>query len=120
MPAPEVGPATSTSDMLAFIISVRHPDNASDYRHVERLLERTLASVSGQEHRSFRIVVVGNRHPEFDLPECCEFVAVDFPPPSTIRSARTEREAVLKDKGTKLAVGLLAAREHEPDYAMTV
>ena len=106
--------------MLVFVTSIRHPDNASDYGAVERLLARTAASVDGQLDRGFRMVVVGNRPPASPLPASAEFVEVDFPAPSATRSAEIEREAVLTDKGTKLAIGMLAARAHAPEHVMTV
>jgi hypothetical protein len=106
--------------MLAFVTSLRHPDNSTDYRRVEALLERTLRSIDGQRDRRFGVVVVGNVRPPFSLPDHAEFVPVDFPAPSPVRSARTDREAVLADKGTKLAIGMVAARRSGASHAMVV
>ncbi len=104
--------------MLVFITSVRHPHNSSDYTRVESLLRSTLASVCAQTVQDFRVVVVCNRRPAGSFPPQVEFVVVDFPPPSVEAGPMTGREAVLLDKGTKLAVALVAAQRHHPDYVM--
>ena len=93
--------------MLAFITSLRHPRNSDDYGRVEALLAQTLASVSRQT-APYRVWVVGNRRPR-DLPAGVTWVPVDFDAPSTLDTPRTGVAAVLRDKGTKLATGLLAA-----------
>ncbi|WP_353827022.1 hypothetical protein [Agromyces sp. SYSU T0242] len=103
--------------MLAFITSLRHPRNSTDYAGVERLLLDSLHSVMRQHHPDFSVWVVGNRRPE-QLPDAVNWVGVDFPAPSEVRGPITGREAVLLDKGTKLAVGLLAARASAPDHVM--
>ncbi|MRX43687.1 glycosyltransferase family 2 protein [Agromyces kandeliae] len=103
--------------MLAFITSLRHPRNSADYAGVEQLLMDSLRSVLRQEHDAFSVWVVGNRRPE-RLPDPVNWVGVDFPPPSDVRGPITGRDAVLLDKGTKLAVGLLAARATAPDHVM--
>jgi hypothetical protein len=95
--------------MLAFLMSLRHPENSSSYEEVELLLGRTLASIVRQEDDRYQIVIVGNRKPAFSLPSRARFVEVAFPPPSAIGSPKTGRSAVLLDKGTKLAVAALDA-----------
>jgi hypothetical protein len=104
--------------MLVFITSVRHPHNATDYDRVERLLQRTLASVCAQDDRDFRVVVVANQPLSFATPEEVETVVVDFPAPSDHKGAQTSREAILHDRGTKLAVAILAARQHPAAHIM--
>jgi hypothetical protein len=104
--------------MLVFITSVRHPHNATNYDRVERLLQRTLASVCAQNDRDFRVVVVANQPLSFATSEEVETVVVDFPAPSDHRGAQTGREAILHDRGTKLAVGILAARQHPAAHIM--
>ncbi|BBZ41205.1 glycosyltransferase family A protein [Mycobacterium conspicuum] len=106
--------------MLAFITTLRHPHNSADYGHVESLLQDTLASLVQQSSDDYIVIVVGNRRPAFRLPERCVFVEVDFPPPSTRHGPRTGPAAVIWDKGTKTAIGLIAAREFAPDYVMAV
>ena len=104
--------------MLAFVTSLRHPQNSTDYAHVERLLQDTLGSLAQQTSRDYHVFVVGNQAPAVPLPPQTTFVPVDFPPPVTTRGARFGREPFVRDKGTKIGVGLLAAREHAPDHVM--
>lgn len=104
--------------MLVFLTSVRHPHNATDYARVERLLQRTLASVCAQDDREFRVVVVANQPLSFATPKEVETVVVNFPAPSDHRGPQTGREAILHDRGTKLAAGLLAARKYETAHIM--
>jgi len=104
--------------MIVFITSLRNPQNSNDYGMVERLLELTLGSVAGQTNGDFEVVVVGNREPGFPLPERVHFLRADFPPPDERNIARTSWEAVVWDKGTKLALGLVAASRFNPDFVM--
>jgi hypothetical protein len=104
--------------MLAFITTLRHPQNSGDYGRVESLLQDTLASVSRQSCDEYVVIIVGNRRPAFPLPERVVFVEVDFGPPSDVKGPQTGRASVIWDKGTKTAVGLIAARAFQPDYVM--
>ncbi|MGE2729244.1 glycosyltransferase family A protein [Mycolicibacterium vaccae] len=104
--------------MLVFITTLRHPHNSSDYRRVEALLQDTLWSVGRQTDRDYRVVIVGNQQPAFALPERTEFVEVDFPPPSRVNGPQTGPASVIWDKGTKTAIGLMAAQKFRPDYVM--
>ncbi|PRY12950.1 glycosyltransferase family 2 protein [Kineococcus rhizosphaerae] len=106
--------------MLAFITSLRHPRNSADYSRVEHLLRRTLRSVCRQDHDEFAVVVACNEIPAGRFDPRVEFVRVDFPPPVDTPGPMTGRDAVLRDKGTKLAVALLAAQRHRPDHVMKV
>lgn len=106
--------------MLGFVASVRHPDNSHDYGVVEALLGDTLRSWARQDSDQWIGIVVANRRPSFDLPAGVRFVRVNFPPPSPVRGPRTGIAAVLRDKGTKLAVGLGAAREDGVTHVMFV
>jgi hypothetical protein len=103
--------------VLAFITSLRHPHNSDDYGRVERLLEDSLASVLRQDCPHFTVWVVGNRRPA-NLPAEVEWVHVDFRPPSEVAGPLTGVEAVLLDKGTKLAIGLVASQAARPDHVM--
>jgi hypothetical protein len=103
---------------LAFITSVRHPQNSSDYRHVETILNGTLESINRQTCGDYVVIVVGNRRPPFALSQKTNFGEVDFPPPSAVRGPCTGRMPSIWDKCTKLGVGLVAAREFAPDYVM--
>lgn len=104
--------------MLSFITTLRHPQNSADYGRVESLLQDTLASLARQSCDDYVVIIVGNRRPSFPLPARVTFVEVDFPPPSDLNGPRTGRAAVIWDKGTKTAVGLIAARALRPDYVM--
>jgi hypothetical protein len=105
--------------VLAFITSLRHPLNSTDYSRVDVLLEKTLRSVLAQTVDDFVVIVVGNQAPAFALPEKVHFVQVDFPPPPvTGNSPHTARAPFVWDKGTKIGVGLIAAKEFAPDHVM--
>lgn len=103
--------------MLAFVTSLRHPQNSNDYGEVEALLQSTLASISAQTDNEYVVIVVGNQAPSFAIPDRVEFVHVGFDAPAPPGNP-TSRDDVRRDKGRKLAVGLIAARKHRPDYAM--
>ena len=103
--------------LLAFITSLRHPLNSSDYGRVELLLHDTLISVRRQEAGDFTVFVVGNQKPS-RLPDDVTFLPVDFPPPSPVAGPHIPRPRVRLDKGAKLAIGLLAAREAGASHAM--
>ena len=94
--------------MLAFITTLRHPQNAADYGRVEALLQDTLSSLTQQSCDEYVVIIVGNRRPSFPLPKRVVFVEVDFPPPSDLKGPRTGPASVIWDKGTKNGVGLIA------------
>jgi hypothetical protein len=103
---------------VAFVTSLRHPDNSASYDRVEALLERTLGSVAGQTATDFSITVVGNRRPSFRLPARTTFVEVDFPAPAPPTGPHTARTPFVWDKGTKIGVGIAAVRDQRPDHVM--
>lgn len=104
--------------MLAFITSLRHPQNSSDYGRVEALLHDTIKSVTAQTSDDYVVIVVGNKRPELPLPDKTHFVPVDFPAPAPPTGAKTARAPFVWDKGTKIGIGLIAARSFDPDYVM--
>ncbi|UMB67554.1 glycosyltransferase family 2 protein [Mycobacterium paraterrae] len=106
--------------MLAFITTLRHPHNSTDYGRVESLLQNTLESLTRQSCNDYVAFVVGNRRPSFPMPHRTVFVNVDFPPPSRVNGPRTGPAPVIWDKGTKNAIGLVAARDYQPDYVMPI
>src|SRR6185437_4775942 len=106
--------------MLAFITTLRHPHNSANYRRVESLLQSTLESLNRQTSDDYIAIIVGNHRPSFPLPRKAVFVGVDFPPPSDVHGPRTGRAPVIWDKGTKSAIGLVAARDHQTDYVMAI
>jgi hypothetical protein len=105
--------------MLAFITTLRHPQNSVSYGRVEELLKDTLRSVAQQTSDDYVIIVVGNKRPDFELPARTHFVQVEFPPPAPPTGARTAREPFVWDKGTKLGIGLIKAREFSPTHVMS-
>ncbi|MDO7866979.1 glycosyltransferase family A protein [Nocardioides jiangxiensis] len=104
--------------MLAFVTSLRHPHNSADYGRVEQLLQETLGSVTAQTSDDYVVYVVGNRAPAFTLPDRTFFVPVDFAPPVDVAGPQFELGPFVRDKGTKIGIGLAAAREHRPDHVM--
>ncbi len=106
--------------MIVFVTSLRHPRNSDDYAHVETLLSETLASIAGQTCDDYAIIVVGNQVPAVPLPPRTTFVQVDFPPPVADAGPQFALGPFVRDKGTKIGVGLLAARELHPDHVMIV
>lgn len=106
--------------MLAFVTTLRHPRNSFDYDAVERMLAQSLRSWHNQDDNDWVGVVVGNQYPVIELGERIEFVKVDFDPPAMLAGPRTGLAAVLRDKGTKLAVGLLRARQLGASHVMFV
>ncbi|MEJ7636229.1 glycosyltransferase family A protein [Aeromicrobium sp.] len=103
--------------MLAFVTSLRHPRNSTDYGRVEQLLLETLHSVTQQTSDDFVVIVVGNREPSFPLPDRVHFVRVGFRAPAP-KSIRVSRSPFIRDKGAKIGIGLVAARQFSPDYVM--
>src|SRR6516165_479123 len=87
--------------MLAFITTLRHPQNAADYGRVEALLQDTLASLTQQSSDDYVVIIVGVRRPAFPLPERVVFVGVDFPPPSNFKGPRTGPASVIWDKAPR-------------------
>jgi hypothetical protein len=104
--------------MIAFVTSLRHPQNSADYGKVESLLEETLTSVCAQDDDDFVVIIVGNQRPAFPLPARVEFVHVDFPAPAPPSGPQTDLKSFVWDKGTKIGLGLIAAQEYAPDYIM--
>ncbi|WP_368498783.1 hypothetical protein [Herbiconiux sp. A18JL235] len=74
--------------------------------------------MSQQDSDDFVILVVGNKRPSFDLPARTHFVPVDFPAPAPPTGAQTAREPFVWDKGTKLGIGMVAARQYDPTHVM--
>jgi hypothetical protein len=108
--------------MLAFVTSLRHPRNAGNYRRVEELLQLTLRSLTAQTSGEYVVFVVGNQAPELEpgLAERVRFVPVGFAAPEAARGPHADRWQFVRDKGSKIGVGLLAARQYAPDHVMIV
>lgn len=104
--------------MLAFITTLRHPDNSADYAREEVLLQETLASITQQTSDDYAVYIVANRAPSFPLPARTEFVLADFAPPRRANGEHASLEDFVIDKGSKVGLGLLAARDSGADWVM--
>lgn len=104
------GSALPADPLLAFVTTVRHPHNSTDFALVEQMLRQSLTAWLQQTDERFVIIVVANEPFAFHDTPRVHSVLVDFPPPSTERTSRTGIAAVLRDKGTKNAIGLARAR----------
>jgi GT2 family glycosyltransferase len=109
--------------MFTFITSVKHPKNCFNYKRVWDLLRDTLFSVCSQTCKDFRVIVVCNKDlGGFDgiyrITKHTEVLTVDFPPPSGEATAHTGVRACNYDRGLKYLVGLLHAKQYDPDYVM--
>ncbi|MBO9515983.1 MAG: galactosyl transferase [Variovorax sp.] len=111
--------------MLTFIIPVRHPENAKDWRRVKRTLEQTAASIANQDSNEWRAVVVANTGSDLPaLPARFTVAWVDFAPNPVHDIGRDTSqwgdrfEAFRYDKGHRVLAGLL----HDPgaDHYMVV
>lgn len=113
--------------MLAFVIPLRHPSASKNWVAVIGRLKETLRSVTAcaKRGRAFGVLVV-NRQAELpSVPEGITIVRVDHPPPSisVFRGEVDERErkkAVHLDKGRKVLIGALSARDLGAQYIMPV
>ncbi len=108
--------------MLAFVTSMPHPKSCASYVRRSELLSDTLRSVLGQTHSDFRIVIVANEPPDFELPndERIEIALVSFPPPDLPIGRPLMAADFYADKGSKLAVGAAVAVRQQADYVMFV
>lgn len=98
---------------MYFLTTIRHRLNSTSFdKKVIPLLLSTLRSIGGQTNPNYGIVVVANEKIDFsslpnDLQNKIDLVVVDFPPPSTHRSAETGLDAFYLDAGTKRVRGIL-------------
>ncbi|MBT5757377.1 MAG: glycosyltransferase family 2 protein [Acidimicrobiaceae bacterium] len=107
--------------MLTFITTIRHPRNSTSYLRVGQLLEATLRSVCRQSDEDFQVVVVHNEKPDISFTSAAvSYVQVDFPPPVQDRTPTFELGPFRVDKGTKCAVGIIAARELGAQHVMFI
>lgn len=104
--------------VLAFVTTVRHPHNSTDFTRVQQQTFTSVAAWLGQHDDRFVIVVVANEVLPLPADPRVHTVLVGFAPPSAERTARTGIAAVLRDKGTKNAIGLTRARELGAEYVM--
>jgi hypothetical protein len=111
---------TDDAPIVAFITTIRHPLNSTDYPSVQRLAHESVTSWLRQTDSRFVIIVVSNEPVPLPTDSRVHPLLVSFPPPSSRRTPRTGLEAVLRDKGTKNAIGLTRARELGAEYVMFV
>ena len=105
--------------MIAFVTTIRHPQNSNDYRRVGQLLSNTLRSVLGQLDADLQVIVVHNELPDVSIiDKRIHYVQVDFPAPSQQSGAIIDFPAFTRDKGTKCAIGVSAARDIGADHVM--
>ena len=106
-------------EMLVFVTTIRHPMSSFSYDRIGELLDSTLRSVCRQVDKNFHVFVVNNAPPKVNFEsDHISYIEVDFPPPSTTRSARIPFEAAMRDKGTKYTIGIIAARELGANHIM--
>jgi hypothetical protein len=108
--------------IVTFIIPVRHQDNARDWGQIKSRLAETLRSISAQDDKRWRAIVVANHGADLpELPPRVEVKRVDFPPNPAHEKEGAVREewwdAVRFDKGRRILAGLLHAGK-EAGYIM--
>jgi hypothetical protein len=107
--------------MLAFVIPVKHPARSASYDRVCELLRNTLASIEAQTDPHFATVVVLNEKPAWAQDtHNRKFIEVDFPPAEPPKSKKDWVNWLYMDRGAKIAVGLLHARQFSPTHVMPV
>src|SRR5687768_7817172 len=107
--------------MLAFITTIRHPDNALSFERIESLLSETLRSVCRQTDESFFVIIVTNRDLSLSFSHpSVHFVTVDFPAPGVGRGRQLRYDALTRDKGTKTVIGISKALELGADHVMFI
>jgi len=101
--------------MLCFVMALKSPAASADWGMVQRVFEQTLTSVCNQDDGAFRVIVVCNHKPQLRRPahRSVHFLVKDLPTPDVKASGET-----MMDKWTKLAHGLVFARELRPDFVM--
>jgi len=106
---------TSVTDILTFIIPIRHQANAKDWGALKANLVQTMRSIAAQSDPRWRGFVVANHGADLPvLPAGFSAVGVDFPPNSLHDKGSAPLEQVYQafrmDKGRRVLAGLIAAR----------
>ena len=109
--------------MLAFIIPMRHPDNAVDWCSQKRNLSEVVRAISSQTGDDWKAVIVANHGSDLpDLPKKFEIKWVDFSPNPLRDRTAVDRDvfnnSTRLDKGRRVLAGLLHAAP--VDYYMVV
>lgn len=102
--------------MFVFLTTVRHPKTAKNYNAILDILSLTINSVSNQKTNfEYKFIVVCNELPELQVNfDNVIFHVVDFPPPGGGVSNKQTLTDMSRDKGTKLAAGLIFAKKLNP------
>jgi len=113
----------SADKILAFVIPIRHPQNARRWDLQKAYLEQTLRSIAQQSAPDWTAVIVANEGTSLpDLPANVRVKWVDFPPNAhhDRRGFGTEshKEATRLDKGRRVLAGILETDGY--DYVMSV
>lgn len=109
---------------LAFIIPVRHQDNAKDWKGLKKRLQETFASISNQTSDNWRAVVVCNHGADIPaLPPRFEVLRVDFVPNRNHDlppggDKKIFYDAFRLDKGRRVMAGMIASKDS--DFFMVV
>lgn len=114
---------TGQGPLVTFIIPVRHQDNARDWPALKANLVQTVASIANQTNRNWRGIVVANEGADLPpLPAQFSVERVTFPPNQLHDFGKASKEEVYDafraDKGRRVLIGMLAARNSE--YFMIV
>ena len=99
---------------LLFLLAIKHPQSANNWRRVEDLFSTTLHSLVGQTLEEFKIVVVCNQKPRSPVADDrVHFHIVDFPPVKKVNGYLDHDDKFL-DKGSKYLSGLLYSARFKP------
>lgn len=103
--------------MLIFVVPLKSPEVSSSWQLTCQLFERCMRSICNQNSPEFRVVAVCREKPEIEFTHpYIHYVEVDFPLPKD-----KNRVAIgLTDKGRKILMGLISARQFNPTHAMFV
>lgn len=102
--------------LVAFIVPVRHPDNARDWSGLMARLSETVRSIAAQRHPDWRGIVVANEGAELPpLPDKFSVRRVTFPRNDIHELDQGCKAAFLDafraDKGRRVLAGMLDARD---------
>lgn len=101
--------------MFCFVMALKSKALSKDWGRVCRLFEASLMSAYRQTDPDFRIIVVCHETPSVvqKYDHRVEYINVDFPPPEQMTTP-----LCMKDKWTKIHLGMIRAGEHRPDFVM--
>lgn len=108
--------------MITFITSVRHPHNSNNYNNCWKILNKTLHSISSQNNKDYRIIVVANKILDRFNNTNIVYIQTDLVPGAQIKQshAHIQRSCIRTDKGSKYLIGLNEANNDKNDFIMFV